>query len=102
MTHERMNPKKRKRLIIDAATEVAREVGLNKMTRELVARRADISNGLVSRYYNTMAQLRRAVARRASTEQDVVILSQMVADPVHQKNLSQANRSAALEYLTGK
>ena len=51
--------------IIQAALSVAERDGYSRMTRQAVADEAACSMALVSKYWGTMPQLRRAVMRAA-------------------------------------
>lgn len=76
---KRLDPKVRKEEILVAAVEVAQLVGLDKLRRDAVAERAGVANGLVSRYFNTMLQLRHAVVRYAVQKQILSIIAQGLA-----------------------
>ena len=101
MTEEKMTPKQRKRKVLEAAVEISREYGFHSVTRGAVAVRAGVGDGSVSLYFNTITQLRRAVARHATRHNDPIILSQLLVAPAFKKKLSQAHKSTALEYLSG-
>ncbi len=64
-TFYRKDPKDRQEMILQAAINVAKREGLSKLKRETVAQEANVSCGLVNRYFNTMPQLHRAVIRAA-------------------------------------
>lgn len=76
---KRLDPKVRKEEILVAAVEVAQLVGLSNMRRDAVAERAGVANGLVSRYFSTMLQLRHAVVRYAVQKQILSIIAQGLA-----------------------
>lgn len=96
-----MNSKYRKKQILEAATELCRNVGFDKMTRDGVAELAGVGNGTVTLYFNTMTQLRRAVVRRAEHQSDPFILGQLLASPTYKKRLSADNLVIALRHLAG-
>jgi len=73
MSEKRMQPKERRAAILTAAVELARVEGYNRITREGVANAAGVSPGLVSQYFNTMAQLRRALIRHAINAEPPVL-----------------------------
>lgn len=75
----RLHPKERKQQILDAAVAVAEVNGYQSMTRHAVATRAGVAPGLVSAYWGTMTQLRRAVMRRAIKLEKTVIIAQGLA-----------------------
>ena len=101
MPHARMKPAERKEEIHLAAVEVCRTVGLAGLTREAIAKKAGVTEGLVSHYFNTMKQLRRSVARRAMRDRDGAILSQMLTDNNFSKMLNAEHRQVALDFLKG-
>ena len=96
-----MNKKERKHRILEVAVEHARLCGIHQITRQGIADDAGVGAGTVSLHFNTMGQLRRAVARHATRHGDPVILSQLLVDPAFKKKLSQAHKSIALDYLSG-
>jgi len=65
VTRRRIDPKLRRASIVSAAVRVAERVGLDAVTRDAVAEEAGVKAVTVSKYFNTMPQLKRAV-RRAS------------------------------------
>ena len=75
----RTNPELRKESILDAAVTVARSVGYQQATLARVAEEAGVCTALVSRYYGTVGQLRRAVMRRAVTAEVLDVLAQGLA-----------------------
>lgn len=76
---KRMKPTDRREHIIAAATEVASRDGYHMMRRDNVATEAGVSMGLVTRYFGTMVQLRRAVMRRAIERECIGIIAQGLA-----------------------
>ena len=80
-----------------AALIVAARCGYQTMSREAIAQEAGCSTGLISRYFGTMLQLRRAVMRAAVTRGDQAVLAQGLAarDP----NARAASTSAQLDAL---
>lgn len=77
--NKRLSPQARKDEILVAAVKCAEEVGLAGIRRDTVAEKAGTSNGLVSRYFNTMTQLRRAVVRYAVHNERLTIIAQALA-----------------------
>ena len=59
----RLNPEDRHALILDAALRMSRHYGYQKVTRADIASAAKCSEALVSQYFGTMVQVRRAVVR---------------------------------------
>lgn len=76
---KRQLPKDRKASVLNAAIEHAKEIGYLQITREGVAQRAGCSSALVSNYWGTMPQLRRAVMRAAITKREFKIILQGLA-----------------------
>lgn len=62
---KRLDPTTSRQEILNAAAQVAVEVGLLGMTRDLVMAKADRSAGLVSRAFGGMEGLREAVLQTA-------------------------------------
>jgi AcrR family transcriptional regulator len=84
---ERLTPKQRRVQIMDAALDVAERMGYHQMRREDIATKADVSNALVSKYFGTMKQMRRAVMRHAIKVERYKIIVQGLAmnDPTAKK-----------------
>lgn len=76
---KRLDPKVRKHEILLVAVRMAETDGLATLRRDEIAKTADIANGLVTRYFNTMGQLRRAVVRYAVHHENLPILAQALA-----------------------
>lgn len=70
----RMNPLARKQKILDAAIHLAIEIGYRNITRKDVATRSDSAQGLVSRYFKTIANLRHEVLKEAVNREIMPIL----------------------------
>ena len=105
MSEKRMQPKERRAAILTAAVELARAEGYNRITREGIAKAAGgVSEGLVSQYFNTMAQLRRALIRHAIKANPPVleIIAQGLAakDPHALKASDELKRQAADSLLS--
>lgn len=79
LTSKRLDPKVRKEEILAVAVAHASVVGLNGLRRDDVAKKAGVANGLVSRYFNTMIQLRRAVLRSAVHNEILPLIAQGLA-----------------------
>jgi len=69
----------RSKEILDAALMIAAQLGLDATTREAVAKAANVSTGLVSRHFTTMAQLRRAVMRAAIEHEVLPVVAEGLA-----------------------
>jgi AcrR family transcriptional regulator len=79
MISKRLAPEVRKEAILAVALERARSIGLNNLRRDDIAAHAGVANGLVSRYFSTMTQLRRAVVRAAIRQEVLPVLAQALA-----------------------
>ena len=66
--------------ILDAAITLAVAFGYDKVTREQIAMTADCSVGLVSKYYGTMLQLKRAIVSAAIVRENLTIIAQALVD----------------------
>lgn len=101
---KRLAPTERRDAILTAAIELARRDGYNQITRDNIAKHAEVAAGLVTHYFNTMTQLRRAIIRAAITGEILEIIAQGLAsgDPhahrappeLKQKALDSLMRSA--------
>jgi len=80
VTKSRANPVLRKEQILAVAVDVARKVGCHGVTRDEVAHRAGVSMGLVSKYFGTMNQLRRAIMRAAIQQEIPEIIAKGLAN----------------------
>lgn len=100
VTKARANPQLRQDQILNAAIEIARKVGCGQITREGVAKKAGVSMGLVSHYFNTMKQLRRAVMRAAINQEvtEIVAIGLVNNDP-HARKAPPELRQRAMEQL---
>jgi AcrR family transcriptional regulator len=72
----RLNAKIRRTQIIDAAIRLAIKQGYQHVTRNAVAEEAGVSYGLVSTYFSTMTQLKRALMRAAIAQEVIEIIAQ--------------------------
>src|SRR5271166_2987018 len=96
----RLSPKDRQASILASATRMAHLHGYQRITRADVAMAAECSQALVSSYFGTMIQLRRAVVRAAIKNRDVVIVAQaLAADDAHIKKAPEELRRAAAASL---
>lgn len=92
----RMQPDARKAMILQAAIEAAKSHGYQNVTRDDIANRAGVSMGLVTKYYGTMNQLRRAIMRAAVVEEIGPVIAQGLVfnDPQAQKAPEHVKRKA--------
>lgn len=80
MSNKRYAPAIRRELVLKAAVAVASNPGgWARLTREAIAREADCSDGLVSRYLGDMPEARKAVMKYAIKEEILEIIVQSVA-----------------------
>ena len=79
MTFKRLEPKVRKQQIIVAALKLATSNGFQNIRRDAVAVEANVAPGLVSKYWGTMTQLRRAVMREAVKTENLKVIAQGLA-----------------------
>lgn len=77
---KRLDPKVRKAEILAVAVQRASLLGLAGLRRDDVAQAAGVANGLVTRYFNTMTQLRRAVVRAAIHSENLPLIAQALAN----------------------
>lgn len=75
-SYQRFEPFERYTAIMDAAVEVAREVGYMSVTREAVAERAGVSPGLISRYMGSVGELQHRVVAYAVRNDLVDLVTQ--------------------------
>ena len=96
--YERKDPAVRRREILDAAIELARESGYLKMTHSHVAGRVEVSPSLIRKYYVDKSKLRDAVMVEAVRLKIAEIVLQGLAakDPIAHEAPAEL-RAAALE-----
>lgn len=70
----------RKEQLLDVAIELAVEDNYAKITRDLVAEKAGVSMGLVTKYFGTMNQLKKEVMRAAVKRGIASIIAQGLAN----------------------
>lgn len=83
----KLKPTVRKEQILTAAVAQAAKLGYQNVTREAVANAAECAPATVSLYFNTMAQLKRAVMRAAIHTRVLPVVAQGIAlgDPQAKK-----------------
>ena len=98
----RLKPDVRCTHILDAAVQLAREKGFQNLTRDGIANRAEVSHGLVTHYYNTMKQMRRAVMRAAVKQEilEIIAYGLATANPYALK-ASPELRARAIKHMGG-
>lgn len=99
----RNEPEVRKAEILAAALRVAeRRGGWRDLTRGRVALEARCSDGLVSRYFGTMVNFRRAIMREAIRVNNAAIVAQGIgADDRTARKAPQELKAQALALLAG-
>lgn len=106
MTRSRFEPEHRKDLILKAAIITARRPGgWSTLTRQAIAKQADCSEGLVSRYLGSMPAARKAIMKTAIRLEIVDIVIQSIAAQdgyAIKKWLPAALRHKAISSLLGK
>ena len=100
VTKSRINPELRKDQILNVAIDMAKEFGYHKITRDGICKNAGVSAGLISKYFNTMPQLRRAIMRAAVHKEIPEIIAQGIANSDDQaKKASPELKREALELI---
>lgn len=74
-----MKPADRKADILAAAITAAEKCGFGAVRQKDIAEQADCAFGLVTRYFNTMKQMRRAIMREAVRTKNLKIIAQGLA-----------------------
>lgn len=93
---------KRKQQILTAAVTEARQHGYRNVTREAIAQRAGCAAGLVSHYFGTMVDLKRAIMSEAIRTRELRIVAQGIADGHPKaKRAPDDLKLEALKYLMG-
>lgn len=80
--HSRIHPKIRKGILITAAVEVAVKKGYLNMTRQHIAKHANVSAALISNYLGSMVQIRKLVLQEAVKRE----IPQLIAQGLVNKN----------------
>jgi len=96
--YERKAPAVRRREILDAAVDVAGDLGYLKLTHSLVAGRVEVSPSLIRKYYPDKSQLRDAVMVEAVRLEipEIVLQGLAAKDPIAH-GAPASLRAAALE-----
>lgn len=76
VSKKRLSKDVRKDHILRVALVLSKEHGYTSVTRTLLAERANVSQGLITHYYGTMEQLKRAVIRAAISHEILEIIAQ--------------------------
>lgn len=95
---KRMQPDERREHILAAAIDLARTEGYNRIRRDQIAAHANVSMALVTHYFGTMNQCRRAIMRAAIRDEVLEVIGQGLAtgDPHARKAPAELKRRAGL------
>lgn len=93
-----MNTDRMKAHILSTAMRLANLHGLNNVTRNMIADRAEIATGSVSYHFKDMKKLRAAMVIRAIETQNLRVLGQAIAakHPLALKASDDLRKAAAL------
>lgn len=93
-----MNTDRMKATILSTAMQLANLHGLNNVTRNMIADRAEIATGSVSYHFKDMKKLRAAMVERAIETENLKILGQAIAikHPLALKAPDELRQRAAL------
>lgn len=95
--NKRLLPSDRRQQILDAALNVAENIGYRHLTREQVATNAGCAESLVSAYFGTMEKFRRTIMRAAVKNESLPIIAQgLVAGDKHAKKADPQLRNKAM------
>lgn len=97
MSRQRLKPDDRRAAILDAAIQLAAlPGGWANLTRGSIARAANCSEALPSRYFGTMTNFRRDIMREAINRLEFKIIAQGIVsgDPTATKAPDEIKRSA--------
>jgi DNA-binding transcriptional regulator YbjK len=98
----RADPVLRKKQILTAALDMAVVHGYQNITRGLIAERANVSVGLITRYFGTMKNLKRAVMRAAVNSEVLAVVAQGLANGDEQaKKAPQEVKEKAIALISG-
>lgn len=96
----RTNPELRTEHILNVAVKMSIKQGYDKITRDGIANEAGVSMGLVTRYFSSMKQLRRAVMRHAVNNDIPSIVAQgLINNDPHARKASDELKSKAAALL---
>jgi len=76
VSKKRLSKDVRKDHILRTALVAAKEVGYTSVTRNILSARAKVSPGLITHYFGTMEQLKRAVMRAAISLEVLEVIAQ--------------------------
>lgn len=97
----RENPEIRREKILRAAVRLAKRIGYQAVTRDDVADEADVSQGLVTYYFATIANLKSELIDTAIEKEIVAIVAQAVSvGDVQIKKLNPGLKQKVSEFFT--
>lgn len=98
----RLKAKVRKEQLLNSAVILSHQKGFTNVTRQDIARHAEVSEGLVSMHWGTMEQMRRSLVRHAVIVEDLQIIAQGLAarHPAALKASDQLKQKAAKALAT--
>ncbi len=97
----RQNPQTRRESILDAAIDLSKTRGYNRITRDEVATRAGVSSPLIGTYFPRMADLRKAVIQAAISREIVEVIAQgLTINDNHAIELNEELRFKVMTYLS--
>jgi AcrR family transcriptional regulator len=97
----RLNPTIRRETILAAALILARREGYNRISRETIADAARCAPPLVSYYFGTIVQLRRAIMGEAIRVRDYRVIGQgIVARDSRALGVSDEMKDAAIRAIS--
>lgn len=96
----RKDPKERKAQILETAVNVCKTKGFHSITREDIAIELQITKALISRYFGTMANLKRDIIRFAIRNEVIPVIAQGLATgDRHAKKAPEDLKQRAAAYL---
>lgn len=98
---ERKEPAERKQEILEVAIKLAKDIGYSHLTRNEVARQANVAYGLVTAYFKNIDNLKRSVIKEAIKQEIIQIIAQALAhkEPLTNK-LNPNLREKVIRYLS--
>lgn len=76
---KRLGPEVRREELLTIALDMAATLGIEQIRRDDIAKKAGVANGLVTHYFTTMTQLKRAVVRAAVERRSLPVIAQALA-----------------------
>lgn len=96
---KRLDPKIRRKQILDVALALAERRGFGALTREAIAKAAGVTASLVSHYFISMASMRKAVMKEAVSRESLNIIAHgLTTNHIHTRKLGPDLKRRALNY----